>query len=371
MTSGLNSGSPAPSIKVQHWLRGDPLSNFQLGKIYILDFLSTTCERCGPSLSHLAQLQERHSNIGVEVIAVASREEAATADEARAEVDAWLTKWLPNSNIRIAFDHSGEMNEHWMDASLSLCVPQAFVVDRDRNIAFIGDPDALDEVLPKVIDGSWHASTEAKIAEKKRIAEGETDALENALRRRIRTATEIEDWKTALSAIEEGMNLFPDSIYFHQEHVGTLIGVMRDMEAGWIALEQFVRTAIARNSEDWLSAALEELFGWYDYDYSGLPSEERFSMGKELSERILRLYPQQNALSRAESYETIAPYYHESGDNDRAVDLIEQALKFVDGESLPDVQKRERLLQLLYILAEYKGEQVCYGGICVPPPKQC
>ncbi|WP_315858678.1 TlpA disulfide reductase family protein [Rhizobium leguminosarum] len=261
MTSSLSSGSPAPSIEALDWLRGEQLSNFQLCKIYILDFFSTICEPCVPALARLAHLQEQYSDVGIEVIGIAANEQAATADEARAQVDAWLTTWLPHSKIRIAFDYSGEMNKHWMDASLSFHVPQAFVVDRDGSIAFIGGPDVLEDVLPKVIDGSWRASAEAKNAEKERIAEGEIDATENALRRRIRAATDIEDWKSALSVIEEGINLFPDRISLRQSQVSTLIGKMRDMEAGWIALAQFARDAIERNSEDWLFAAMEELFG--------------------------------------------------------------------------------------------------------------
>ncbi|NKK40092.1 redoxin domain-containing protein [Rhizobium leguminosarum bv. viciae] len=370
MTSGLGIGSPAPSIEVQDWLRGDPLSNFQLGKIYIPTFFSITCSGCGPALARLVQLQEEYGDIGIEVIGIAASGQASTADEALAQVDAWVTKWLPNANIRIGFDYSGEMDKLWMDASLCFCVPQAFIVDRDGSIAFIGDPDMLEDVLPKVIDGSWRASAEAKNAEKARIAEGESDVSYKALRDRIRAATDIEDWETALSAIEEGIVLFPENIMFHQRHVEILIGVMRDMDAGWIALVQFARTAIERNSEYWLLAAMQDLFGPI-YDYSGLPSAERFSMGKEISDRILKLCPQQDALSRAESYETIAFYYHESGDNDRAVDLIERALKFVDGESLPDGEKHEQMAQLLHTLAEYKCEQACYGGICAAPRKQC
>ncbi|WP_342585500.1 TlpA family protein disulfide reductase [Rhizobium leguminosarum] len=247
------------------------------------------------------------------------------------------------------------MAKHWLLASLTFHVPQAFVVDRDGCIAFIGPPDSLEDVLVKVIDGSWRASAEAKNAEKERIAEGEIDAAKNALYGRIWAATKIEDWKTALSAIEEGVNLFPDDISWRQSHVGTLMGEMRDMEAGWIALGQFARTAIERNSEEWLLTAMQQLF--YPYDYSGLLAE-RLSMGKELSERILRLYPQQGSRLRFHSYTMIAFYYHESGDNDRAVDLIEQALTFVDEEPLPDVKKQKLKAQLLSALAEYKGEQV-------------
>nr|WP_245515217.1 hypothetical protein [Rhizobium leguminosarum] len=72
----------------------------------MLDFVSTTCGPCGRALARLGSLQKKYSDIEVEVIGVAANEKAATADEARAQVDAWLTTWLPHSKIRVAFDHS-------------------------------------------------------------------------------------------------------------------------------------------------------------------------------------------------------------------------------------------------------------------------
>ncbi|MDH2357908.1 TlpA family protein disulfide reductase, partial [Bradyrhizobium sp. SSUT112] len=30
--------SPAPSLKVENWLRGEPLTNFEPGKLYIVEF---------------------------------------------------------------------------------------------------------------------------------------------------------------------------------------------------------------------------------------------------------------------------------------------------------------------------------------------
>ncbi|MBY3347968.1 TlpA disulfide reductase family protein [Rhizobium laguerreae] len=171
----VEMNSPAPSIKVQEWLRGDPISNFQLGNIYVLKFFSTSRSYCEPELSDLAKLRKKFNSAGVEFIGIAASEEAATADEARAQVDATITKSLPNTDIRIGFDHSGEMDEDWLKASLSF-FPKTFIVDRDGSIAFIGDLVMLEDVLPKVIDGSWRASADAKNAEKERIAEGETYA---------------------------------------------------------------------------------------------------------------------------------------------------------------------------------------------------
>ncbi|WP_312890239.1 TlpA disulfide reductase family protein [Rhizobium laguerreae] len=178
MTFSLNLGSPAPSIKVQDWLRGDPISNFQLGEIYIVNFFSTTCGYCGPELSDLAKLHEKFRHTGVEFIGIAASEEAATADDARAQVDASINKSLPNTDIRMGFDYSGKMEEDWLKASLSFHVPKTFVVDVDRRVAFIGDLVMLDDVLPRVIDGTWRASAEAKNAEDERIAEGEAYAAQ-------------------------------------------------------------------------------------------------------------------------------------------------------------------------------------------------
>ncbi|MBP2444073.1 hypothetical protein [Rhizobium leguminosarum] len=55
----------------------------------------------------------------------------------------------------------------------------------------------------------------------------------------------------------------------------------------------------------------------------------------------------------------IASYYHESGQIDRAVALIEQALESVGRESLPneDKEKLLALAQLLQKLVEYKQKE--------------
>ena len=56
---------------------------------------------------------------------------------------------------------------------MSVGIPTSFVVDRDGRIAFVGFPTQLDDVLPKILTGSWRTSDEAKAAETERIAENE------------------------------------------------------------------------------------------------------------------------------------------------------------------------------------------------------
>ncbi|MDW9782414.1 redoxin family protein [Sinorhizobium meliloti] len=357
----LQTNSLAPALKVQGWVRGQTLANFQPGKVYVIEFWATWCGPCLSTMPDLMQLQEKYRDSGLEVVAVAASEKAVAVDEVRAYLDLWLTERFPTLNFRVGLDCTGEMNKLWMEASSSFGIPSSFVVDRDSHIAFIGHPTELDDVLPKVLDGSWRSSNQAKAAERKRIAEGR----EVVFLSKISAAVKLKDWKTALSAIEEGIGLLPDSIQLRVAHAHTLLHKMRDMQAGLPVLRQLVRDAIDRNAEDWLLGAMYQLFN-PAYDYTDFPSVERLAMGKELSEHILALTGLEDNV-KASYYRLAAPYYYESGHKARAEELLELALKLVDGLPAPDNRKQRWLEDLLQSLANYRGEKVCYGVLCAVP----
>ncbi|WP_322883325.1 hypothetical protein U8C37_24140 (plasmid) [Sinorhizobium medicae] len=105
-------------------------------------------------------------------------------------------------------------NEHGlMEASFSVEMPQALVVDRDGYIASIDQLNDLHGVL--CLTAPWRTSAQAKAAERERTAEDEPKTAKEALKKQIEAnlaaAEEIEDRKTALDAIEEGVALDPDN----------------------------------------------------------------------------------------------------------------------------------------------------------------
>ncbi|MDE3823650.1 TlpA family protein disulfide reductase [Sinorhizobium meliloti] len=361
----LQMNSLAPALEVQDWVRGKPLASFQPDRVYIVDFWATWCGPCVSAMPYLMELQEKYKDRGLEVVAVAADEKAATADEAQAHLDAWLTEKFPKLNFRIGLDCTGEMQKLWMEASFSFGIPCSFVVDRDSQIAFIGHPAELDDVLPQVLDGSWRTSDQAKAAERERIAKGREQALMDSIGDKFHAAMGMKDWKTALSVIEEGTALLPDSFQIRAAHVRLLLHKMGDMQAGLPVLWQLVRDAIDRNAEDWLLGALNQLFD-PAYDYPDFPSVERLAMGKELSEHILALTGLKDD-AKASYYRWVAPYYYESGDKARAGELLELALKLVDGLPVPDSTKQPWLEDLLQTLANYKGEEVSHGALGVAP----
>ncbi|UFX02337.1 redoxin family protein [Sinorhizobium medicae WSM1115] len=349
----LSMESRAPALIVRDWVRGEALASFQPGKVYILEFCGTSCDSCDEAMLKLIELQETYKDRGVEVVAVVAHEGAASADEARAYLEAWSAQF-PELNFRVAFD-TGAMDTLWMEPSFSVEIPQAFVIDRDGYIAFIGHPHDLHEVLPKILDGTWRTSAQAQAAERERIAEDEPKAREEALKKQVKAkfaaAEKIEDWKTALAAIEEGVALDPDNLLFREAHVHLLLHKMHDMQTGLPLLRQLVREGINTNYEMMLTVASYQLFN-PAYDYSQFPSVERFAIGKELSEHILAEARLQDDDDRAHSYLMVAWYYHASGNKERAVELLELALQPLDGPG-PDGLKDD----LLQTLADYKGEK--------------
>ncbi|RVJ65993.1 TlpA disulfide reductase family protein [Sinorhizobium meliloti] len=361
----LSVESRAPALEVRDWVRGEALASFQPGKVYILEFCGTWCDGCEGAMRDLIELQEAYKDRGVEVLAVAAHEGAASADEARSNLVAWLAKF-PNLNFPVGFDDTGAMDTLWMKPSFSIVIPRVFVIDRDGSIAFIGKPGKLHDVLPQLLDGTWRTSAQAEAAESERIAKDEPKARKHALNKPIRdkfcAAWKIEDWKTALTAVEEGIALDPNDPDWRESHVVLLHHGMRDMESCLAVLWQFVREAIDRGDAHWLVKAMIQVID-QDLGCANLPSTERFAMGKVLSEHILALDFAQCNLPASQLFQEVARYYYEIGNKDRAVELLELALKSLDGHGAnEDLQ-----LDLLETLANYKGEAVCSGDVCVVP----
>ncbi|MET4484135.1 TlpA disulfide reductase family protein [Bradyrhizobium sp. F1.13.3] len=368
----LSVGSRAPLIKVEDWLRGRPVTKFEPGKVYIVEFWATWSGTCIASMTNCVILQDKYRNNGVEVIGIAAHEQASTANEARASLDAWLTKSVLNLNYAIAFDYAGEMNRLWMDPSFSVGIPTSFVVDRDGRLAFVGHPTQLDNVLPKVLNGSWAVSDEAKALDAERINTGRRRKRELSRKRalvepifaRLDPAMKSKNWAAALSAVEEALASMPDEVTFRGLHAELLLHNIRDLGAGLPVLRQLVRDAIDKKSVVWMSVAIRQLFDPAK-DYSGFPDAERFAMGKDLSEHILAANPPQGSEgAKFLSYGAVAQYYYETGKSARAIELVEVALQWMDASPASDRAKRDVVKGSLQALASYRSEKLSYEECC-------
>ncbi len=147
----LGIGDPAPPLKVTKWLQGEEVKEFTPGKVYVVEFWATWCGPCINAMPHLVELQEEYKKDLV-VIGMTSKDSNGNTKES---VEKFLEKNKAKFTYRFAYSDDRETDKAYMEAAKQDGIPCSFVVDKAGKVAYIGHPMELDEVLPKVIAGTW------------------------------------------------------------------------------------------------------------------------------------------------------------------------------------------------------------------------
>lgn len=161
----LTIGSRAPELQIEHWLstgggRFQPVKNFEPGQVYLVEFWATWCGPCIGSMPHLAALQEKYSDQGVQIISI--------SDETPNEIGEFLKLPAPvaegaveqtygelNKGYCLATDPDRSVYRDYMEASGQLGIPRAYLVGKTGEIEWIGHPLNIDKALKEVLDDTW------------------------------------------------------------------------------------------------------------------------------------------------------------------------------------------------------------------------
>ena len=161
----LNVGDPAPALPVAKWVKGQPVKEFQPGKVYVVEFWATWCGPCRQTIPHLTKLAEKYKD-KVTIIGV-SVWERANANDPNAHiqrVEKFVQEMGDKMNYTVAVDGAeGVIAKTWMEAAGQNGIPAAFVIDQQKRIVWIGHPmDNMDTVLDKVLAGNFDWKAEAE-----------------------------------------------------------------------------------------------------------------------------------------------------------------------------------------------------------------
>jgi thiol-disulfide isomerase/thioredoxin len=169
----LHVGDPAPPLKIAKWAKGEPVTELGHGKINVVEFWATWCGPCRQSIPHLTELAKKYGDKAA-FIGVDSFEHNPDPASCYSKVEKFVSDMGDQMNYHVAIDGvDGTMGKTWMDAAGQGGIPTAFVVDRDGKVVWIGHPmSGLDEVVGKLIDGTFDAKAEA---EKLRMQQAEAE----------------------------------------------------------------------------------------------------------------------------------------------------------------------------------------------------
>lgn len=185
-------GSKAPELKIKEWLRGEPVSSFEAGRTYVVEFWATWCGPCIMAFPHLAELQKEHAD-DLTVIGVNIWEN--TEGDERAEVIREFVSGRKEMAYTVALEEGTKMAEAWMEPAQMNGIPAAFIVNGEGRIAWIGHPMAMDEPLESIIKGEFDIEAARKqLREESMQGEAITMAGFSAFQR----AVEKQSWDRAL-----------------------------------------------------------------------------------------------------------------------------------------------------------------------------
>ncbi len=163
---GLSIGDPAPKLNVKKFVKGTPVTQFEKGKLYVVEFWATWCGPCRASIPHLTEMAKKNKDVTFVGVSVWERDQSL--------VMPFVTEMGDKMNYHVAMDavpaggdgSSGAMATTWMTAAEQNGIPTAFIVNKDSKIAWIGHPMTMEEPLAKIEAGKWDMKIEAEKSRK-------------------------------------------------------------------------------------------------------------------------------------------------------------------------------------------------------------
>lgn len=153
----LKIGDPAPELDIEKWLKGEPVSRFENGRIYVVEFWATWCGPCRAGMPHLSELQRKYRDKGVTIIGVAldDPQKAAdfvTANTERMDYHVAVDRRVKDGNGRAGF----RTDAAYMGQTGLNGIPSAFIIDRQGRLAWFGVASPyFDYVLADLVSGTF------------------------------------------------------------------------------------------------------------------------------------------------------------------------------------------------------------------------
>lgn len=343
----LTVGDKAPALVVEKFLKGEPVTVFTPGKVYVVEFWATWCGPCIAAFPHLSKLQAEYKDKGVTFIGVNVWERPyneGTLDK----VAAFVEKQGERMAYTVAFDgKEAKTNKAWMEAAGQNGIPHAFIVNQDGIIAWMGHPMGMDEPLSKIVAKSW--KIEDAMADAAERQEYEKNAKANEakiapINKRINDAIKAKNWDDAMTAMDELKALMPAQMAGRVElsRFNLLLTRANQPERAYAMKETLLATKGVGDNAQILN----------DIAWRVLDDEKVITRNFDFA---LELATKANELSGGKDgmiLDTLARAHFEKGNKAQAIELQEKALQLAKASAEADP---ETIAELEANLKRYKG----------------
>ena len=299
----LQAGDPAPAIKADLWLNGDPVNPAEPDgqTLYVVEFWATWCPPCRKSIPHLNELNTKWKDRNVVIVGI--------TDEPEETVRPFAEKM--NMAYRVAIDtNRATVDVYMKDVS---GIPHAFVVDSKGIVVWSGHPmSGLEETVDSLLEGKFNME--------------EVQALQ-ALEEEVQTLVMGGEYKQASEKVETLIEKGGAKMEYFQMLLGLLSqtddtgrfpDVYKRMQAA------FENDADSLNTLAWI--ACTSPFSMCDLDIAWRAATRAVMLSERKNSSFL---------------DTLARVHYALGMLDEAVTVQEEAIQAAgsDSEELADLKK--------------------------------
>jgi thiol-disulfide isomerase/thioredoxin len=357
----LTIGSNAPELDVEHWVQNGngkfkPVTKFESGKVYVVEFWATWCGPCIQSMPHLAALQTEYAEQGVQLISI-SDEDLETVDKflqrevrgpkkaddgadkaagQEAEKDAKPKTYRELTSVYcLTTDPDQSSNKDYREAAAQNGIPTAFVVGKDGKIEWIGHPMEMDGPLAAVVNDKWDRA--AFQAEMKAKQEAEQAMQE------IQSLAQGGKFDEAVAKVDallaKGKEDVAQAFQLKMLKLQLLLVGKKNEAAAELTGTIFADLADKSEMVNGLAWNLYEMAA-----QGGPKSDEVMKLAVSACEKAAETAPQE---IKASLFDTSAHLVFLLGDKAKALKLEEAAIAIAEGQDLEFMKQ---------FLAELKGE---------------
>jgi len=143
-------------LRVTQWIKGTPVHKFEKGRVYVIEFWATWCRPCLAAMPHLSVLAREYKE-KITVIGIDIYESKVKPVKSNKEVKAFVDSIGNRMDFSVAIEDSNFTVADWIEATgeQNSGIPRTFVIDENGRLAWIGEPSELEEVLHKIVNGTW------------------------------------------------------------------------------------------------------------------------------------------------------------------------------------------------------------------------
>lgn len=345
----LTLGSKAPKLELKEFIKGEPVTEFEKGKIYVVELWATWCGPCRATIPHLTELQKKFEDVTFIGVAVLEQDQS--------EVAAFVEEMGKKMDYRVALDQvpkdgepsDGFVVKNWMEPAEQSGIPAAFIVNGESKIAWIGHPAAMEEPLAQIVEGKWDIVEEAKkLAEAKELQK-KLQGIMNGLQKLYVQFNNDGKPDELLAAIDEAVKELPERATGLKLLQLQVLSTSKDRVDDAIAMvEQFTKADDTGDDPNILNN-----LAWILVN----PDRETKADPK-LLKLALTVARKADDLAKGEDpsvVDTLAKAYFDNGDLEKAVETQSRLVEMVQGTPMAaDPSLKRRLNQYKKALTNSK-----------------